>query len=101
MAAATHVRGIRAASSGREGEAITLVDGRLIGGTDDPVEGLLAGLAEAEAEQAAIVTVYVGEGFEGSREELAERIEAAFDGIEVEVVVGGQPLYELVAAVEA
>ena len=85
----------------REGEAITLVDGRLIGGTDDPVEGLLAGLAEAEAAEAAIVTVYVGEGFEGSGEELAERIEAAFDGVEVEVVEGGQPLYELVAAVEA
>ena len=83
-----------------EGEAITLVDGRLIGGTDDPVEGLLAGLAEAEAGDAAIVTVYVGEGFEGSGEELAERIEAAFDGVEVEVVEGGQPLYELVAAVE-
>ena len=46
------------------------------------------------------MTVYVGEGFEGSREELAERVEAAFDGVEVEVVVGGQPLYELVAAVE-
>ena len=83
-----------------EGEAITLVDGRLIGGTDDPVEGLLAGLAEAEAGDAAIVTVYAGADFEGSREELAERIEAAFDGVEVEVVVGGQPLYELVAAVE-
>ena len=83
-----------------EGEAITLVDGRLIGGTDDSVEGLLTGLAEAEAGDAAIVTVYVGADFEGSREELAERCEAAFDGVEVEVVEGGQPLYELVAAVE-
>ena len=85
----------------QEGEAITLVNGTLIGATDDPVEGLLAGLSEAEAEEAAIVTVYVGEGFEGSRDELAERIEAAFEDVEVEVVEGGQPLYELVAAVEA
>ncbi len=85
----------------REGEAITLVDGTLIGATDDPVEGLLAGLAEAEAEDAAIVTVYVGDEFDGSRDELTERIEAAFEDIEVEVVEGGQPLYELVAAVEA
>ncbi len=84
----------------REGEAITLVDGTLIGGGNDPVEGLLAGLAEAEAADAAIVTVYTGAEFAGSGDELAERIEAAFDGVEVEVVEGGQPLYELVAAVE-
>ena len=85
----------------QEGEAITLVDGTLIGGTDDPVEGLLAGLAQAEVEDAAIVTVYVGADFEGSHDELAERIEAAFEDVEVEVVAGGQPLYELIAAVEA
>ena len=85
----------------QEGEAITLVDGTLIGGTDDPVEGLLAGLAQAEVEDAAIVTVYVGADFEGAHDELRERIEAAFEDIEVEVVAGGQPLYELVAAVEA
>ena len=85
----------------REGEAITLVDGTLIGATDDPVEGLLAGLVEAEAGDAAIVTVYVGHEFEGSHDDLAERIEGAFEDIEVEVVEGGQPLYELVAAVEA
>ena len=83
----------------REGEAITLVDGTLVGTT--PWRGLLAGLARAEAEDAAIVTVYVGAEFEGSRDELAERIEAAFEEIEVEVVEGGQPLYELVATVEA
>lgn len=84
----------------REGQAITLVDGRLIGGGDDPVAGLLAGLAEAEAAEAAIVTVYTGADFAGPEDDLAERIEAAFDGIEVEVLEGGQPLYELVAAVE-
>ncbi len=84
----------------RKGEAITLVDGRLIGSVPDPVEGLLAGLAEAEAEAAAIVTVYTGSEFEGSRDDLANRIEDAFADIEVEVVEGGQPLYELIAAVE-
>ncbi|MXW27039.1 MAG: hypothetical protein F4Z77_12215, partial [Dehalococcoidia bacterium] len=73
----------------------------LIGGTDDPVEGLLAGLAQAEAEEASIVTVYVGADFEGSHDQLAERIETAFEDVEVEVVEGGQPLYELIAAVEA
>ncbi len=84
----------------REGEAITLVDGRLISGTDDAVEGLLAGLAEADAADAAIVTVYTGADFTASPDDLTERIEATFDGVEVEVVAGGQPLYELVAAVE-
>ena len=85
----------------REGEAITLVDGRLIGGTDRALDALLAGLAEAEAAEAAIVTVYTGAEFAGSPDELQERCEAAFAEVEVEVVEGGQPLYELIAAVEA
>ena len=85
----------------REGEAITLVDGTLIGGGDDPVAGLLAGLAQADAATAAIVTVYTGADYTGPPDALSERIEAAFAGVEVEVVAGGQPLYELVAAVEA
>ena len=85
----------------REGEAITLVDGTLIGGGDDPVAGLLAGLAQADAATAAIVTVYTGADYTGPPDTLSERIEAAFAGVEVEVVAGGQPLYELVAAVEA
>ena len=84
----------------QEGQAITLVDGTLIGGGDDPVEGLLAGLAQAGAAEAAIVTVYTGADYTGPEDALTERIEAAFDGIEVEVLEGGQPLYELVAAVE-
>ncbi len=85
----------------RKGEAITLVDGRLIGGSDDALDALLAGLAEAEAAEAAIVTVYTGAEFGGSPEELRVRYEAAFAGVEVEVLEGGQPLYELIAAVEA
>ena len=43
------------------------------------------------------MTVYVGEVFGGSPGERAERIEAVFEGIEVGVVEGGQPLCELAA----
>ena len=85
----------------RAGEAIALVDGRLIGGAPDALTALLAGLAEADAAAAAIVTIYTGADYAGSREELMERCEAAFAGVEAEVLEGGQPLYELVAAVEA
>ena len=84
----------------REGEAITLLDGRLIGAARDPVDALLTGLARAEAAAAAIVTIYVGEAFSGSPDELAKHVEAAFTGVEIEVVEGGQPLYKLIAAVE-
>ncbi len=85
----------------RAGEAIVLVDGRLIGGAPDALTALLAGLAEADAAEAGIVTVYAGADYAGSREELRERCEAAFAGVEAEVLEGGQPLYELIAAVEA
>ena len=85
----------------RAGEAIALVDGRLIGSAPDALSALLAGLAGADAAGAGIVSVYTGAAYAGSREELRERCEAAFAGVEVEVLDGGQPLYELIAAVEA
>ena len=84
----------------RAGDVIALVDGKLVVAEDDATKALLAALAEAGAAEAAIVTIYTGTDFRGSAGELEERCEAAFEGVEVEVLEGGQPLYELVAAVE-
>ena len=84
----------------RAGDVIALVDGKLVMAEDDATKALLAALAEAGAAEAAIVTIYTGTDFHDSANELEERCEAAFDGVEVEVLEGGQPLYELVAAVE-
>ena len=82
------------------GEAIVLVDGKLLAATDDPVDAMIAGIDAAGAAEAAIVTIYTGADFDGTATELSARCEAAFEGVEVEVVRGDQPLYELVAAVE-
>ncbi len=84
----------------RKGDSITLVDGRIIASTENATEALLTGLLEAEAGNATIVTIYIGAEFEGSLEELAERCEGTLGGVELELIKGGQPLYELVASVE-
>lgn len=84
----------------RTGDAIAVVDGRLRGAGANEIEVLLRGLGHAGAAGAGLITVYTGARFAGT-EALAARIEDAFAGVEVEVHEGGQPLYTLIAGVEA
>ncbi|GAB4324756.1 MAG: DAK2 domain-containing protein [Dehalococcoidia bacterium] len=85
----------------REGQAIALVDDRLVAAEDDVVDALLAGLAHAGAASASLVTIYAGQDCTPADAERAiKRARTAFPGIEVEHVRGGQPLYPLIASVE-
>lgn len=85
----------------REGEAIALVDGRLVDSKPSLVEALLSGLRRAGADEAGLITVYCGaETGEEEWEPLRTAVTEAFPSTELEVVDGGQPLYPLLASVE-
>ncbi|MGI8926046.1 MAG: DAK2 domain-containing protein [Tepidiformaceae bacterium] len=82
----------------RKGEAIALVDGSLVAAAPLLEEALTAGLAAAGAADAALITVYSGEGVAAAPALAAAR--AAFPDAEVQHVDGGQTLYAYIASVE-
>ncbi len=85
----------------REGEAIALVDGRLVASEPDAIAALLAGLATEPIVRGALVTLYGGEELApGELEAARAAVEEAHPGVEVESVEGQQPLYRLIASVE-
>ena len=84
-----------------EGEAITLLDGRLIASSGTAEEALLAGLRVAEPSAGSLVTIYGGEGISAEDlERVRERVAAEFGRVEAEAIAGGQPLYPYIASVE-
>lgn len=84
-----------------EGEAITLLDGRLIASSGRAEEALLAGLRAAEPSAGSLVTIYGGEGIAAEDlERVRERVAAEFGQVEAEAISGGQPLYPYIASVE-
>jgi len=83
------------------GQAIGLVDGRLVAATTAPRDALVAALANAAPPAGALITIYGGDGvgaaeLEAARAEIARRFPLA----EVEALDGGQPLYTFIASVE-
>ena len=83
----------------REGDAIALLDGKLVARGDDEA----AVLAEAVAllEGVELLTLYVGAGVDAERAELAAlRLREACKGAEVEVIDGGQPHYPFLVAAD-
>ncbi len=83
------------------GQAIALLDGKLVAGRETAADALLAGLEAGGAASAGLVTVYAGAGASGGLDEALSRVHAAFPGVEVEGTSGGQPLYEYIASIEA
>ncbi len=83
------------------GDAIALVDGRLVTRAETLEAALLEGLALAAGEAAEIVTVYRGaEASEEATERVVALVEAAHPGLAVEVMAGGQPHYPYLLGVE-
>ena len=84
-----------------DGDAIVLVDGQLIAAAPTLEDALLAGLEEAGAATAEIVTLYLGADAEPG---VSARVEALigerFPDVAVEVTAGGQPHYPYLASVE-
>jgi hypothetical protein len=84
-----------------QGQAVGLLDDRIVTVADSLVAVALGALALAEPDGREIVTIYWGA--DASREQtsdLREAIHAAYPHLETEVVEGGQPHYAFIISVE-
>jgi dihydroxyacetone kinase-like predicted kinase len=85
----------------REGEAIGLLDGRLCCSGEELEQVTLDLLAKAVAARSELITLYYGADLPLMRaNRLADRIREVHPSVEVELVEGGQPHYQLILSVE-
>ena len=83
----------------REGEAIAILDGRLVAHGDDDVVALVE--AAKRLTETEVFTLYSGAGVDASRVEYAaQRLRASCPRAAVEVVAGGQAHYPFIVAAE-
>ena len=65
---------------------------------DDTLIDMLSEFVDDESE---LISVYYGEDIdENKAEELVSKIEGKFDGVDVELQYGGQPVYYYIVSVE-
>ena len=78
-----------------------LGDKGLVAVGTDMDDTALAMLAEFVDEESELISVYYGEDIDESKaEELVKKIEEKFDGVDVELQYGGQPVYYYIVSVE-
>ncbi|HEX4744073.1 MAG TPA: DAK2 domain-containing protein, partial [Candidatus Limnocylindria bacterium] len=83
----------------RAGEAIALLDGKLV--AHGPDEGAVLAEAARGLDDPALLTLYVGSSVGPERVDRArEALRSACAGADVEVVDGGQPHYPFLVAAE-
>ena len=85
----------------RDGQVITLLDGKLVASAETVESGMLALLEKANAEEHEIVTLFFGEDMphvEANR--IADVIRVKYSNLEVEVQEGGQPHYQFILSIE-
>ena len=83
----------------RKGEAMALLDGRVVAHGDDDVTVLVDAAKRLTA--AEIFTLYSGADVDDARvQHAAQRLRAACPGVSVEVAEGGQPHYAFIVAAE-
>ena len=83
------------------GQYIGLLEGRMVTAEDSPETALRSALDLAGLSSQAIVTLYHGAGAQASgAESVAQGLESAFPGIQVDLIDGGQPHYQYLASVE-
>ncbi len=85
----------------REGQFIGLIDGKLRVAGTTLHEELIGLVREAEVEDGSLVTLYWGSMLTPSdADSAAEALRNVYDGIEVEVIQGGQPHYQFIISIE-
>jgi uncharacterized protein len=85
----------------RSGQTLGIYDGRVIVAADSIQAALLECLRQAPTDSMEIITLYYGTGVsEEEAQALAAQVRAAHDGLDVEVVTGGQPHYPYVVSLE-
>ncbi|MDX1991759.1 MAG: DAK2 domain-containing protein [bacterium] len=85
----------------REGQYIGLLNEQLVAAGDDLVHLIRAVLSKARADEHELVTLYYGETVtETQARQMADVLIRDFDGLQFEIVEGGQPLYPYILSIE-
>lgn len=80
---------------------IALIDGRLAAAAETPVAALIATIEQAAPPPGAALTLYAGEGVTPAEATAAaEAIAARLPELDLQVLPGGQPHYDYIAALE-
>lgn len=85
----------------KDGQVISLLDGKLVASADTVEHGLFELLEKAEAADHEIVTLFYGGDMshvEANR--LADAVREKYSNLEVEVQEGGQPHYQFILSIE-
>jgi hypothetical protein len=83
------------------GTAIGLLDGKLVTANEDVDQVVPDLVAKAGADETELVTLYYGEAVNPAHaQKLADRLAETFDGLQIDVVYGGQPLYPFIISIE-
>ncbi len=85
----------------KEGEIISLHNGKLVGSNDNLKDGCLVLLEKAKAADYELITLFHGENISPEEaQEMAETIEEKYPEQVVELQYGGQPHYQFILSIE-
>lgn len=85
----------------KEGDTIGIADGSIEVVSDSVVDATLGILAAMEAEDADTLTILAGEDLsQEAFDSIVERIEEAYEDIEIDPHRGEQPLYPIILSLE-
>lgn len=85
----------------KEGQIISLHNGKLVGSNESLKDGCLIFLEKAKAEDLELITLFHGENIsKEDAEEMAEFIQEKYPDQEVELQYGGQPHYQFIFSIE-
>ena len=85
----------------KEGEVISLLDGKLVASSASVEQGCLALLEKADAGEHELVTLFYGQDMpHAEANHIADVIRGKYSNLEIEVQEGGQPHYLFLISVE-
>jgi DAK2 domain fusion protein YloV len=85
----------------KQGQVIGLLNGKLAISGDDLTESLIEMLAMADVEQSELITLYYGEDLSIMHaNKIADVVRERWPALEVELIEGGQPHYQIIFSVE-
>lgn len=91
------IDGVRAES----GQAIALLDGKLVNAADSVEQAVLDLLKTAKAEEHELITMIYGEDLKAAQaNQIADLVRQAYPRLEIELQDGGQPHYQFILSIE-
>lgn len=85
----------------KKGEAIVLLDGKLIAATDELVDACIQLLEKADTLERERITFFYGNGLNAKEVgPIIETIQSIYPDHEIEVLEGGQPHYHFIISIE-